>query len=171
MTDVLCDTSVVLKWFHSAGESEVEQARAILDAHTAGTLNASVPDLTTYELGNVAARALGLQAERVIGVLDRLELICGEGLRLSPRARKDAAELAVAHRLTFYDAAYWALARERGIVLVTADTELLEAGAGLSPTRFIAVHEAELARERARGQAGDPAGRAEPHSDKPADGD
>jgi len=162
VTGVLCDTSVVLKWFHSAGEAEVEQARAILDAHTAGTLTASVLDLTAYELGNVAARALGLQGERVVGILDRLELICGEGLHLSPKARKDAAELACTHRLTFYDAAYWALAREHGIVLVSADTELLAAGAGLSPTGFIAVHEAEQAQERARRQAGGPAGGAEP---------
>ncbi len=140
MTDVLCDTSVVVKWFHEAGEAEVAQARAILEAHTAGTLTAAVLDLTVYELGNVAARALGLPGEHVATILDRLELICDEGLRLSPKARKDAAALAAAHRLTFYDAAYWAVARERNIALVTADAELLQAGAGLTPTDFIATH-------------------------------
>lgn len=142
MTDVLCDTSVVVKWFHESGEAEVAPARAILDAHTDGTLTAVVLDLTVYELGNVAARALGLPGERVVTILDRLELICDEGLRLSPKARKDAAELAAAHRLTFYDAAYWAVARERDIALVTADAELLQAGAGLAPTAFIAAREA-----------------------------
>lgn len=142
MTDVLCDTSVVVKWFHESGETEVEQARAILDAHTAGTLTANMLDLTVYELGNVAARALGLPGERVGAILDRLELICGEGLRLSPKARKDAAELTEAHRLTFYDAAYWAVARERKITLVTADTALLQAGAGVTPTDFIATQPA-----------------------------
>jgi len=140
VTDVLCDTSVVVKWFHESGEAEVGQARAILDAHAAGTLTANVLDLTVYELGNVAARALGLPGERVGAILDRLELICSEGLRLSPKARKDAAELAVTHRLTFYDAAYWAVARERSITLVTVDAELLRAGAGVTPTDFIATH-------------------------------
>ena len=33
-------------------------------AHAAGTLTANVLDLTLYELGNVAARALGLTGER-----------------------------------------------------------------------------------------------------------
>jgi predicted nucleic acid-binding protein len=139
VTALLCDTSVVVKWFHESGEAEVAQAREILDAHAAGTLTANVLDLTVYELGNVAARALGLPEERVAAILDRLELICGEGLRLSPKARGDAAALAVTNRLTFYDAAYWAVAREREIALVTSDAELLRAGAGVTPADFIAT--------------------------------
>ena len=140
MTEVLCDTSVVVKWFHESGEAAVAQARQILDAHAAGTLTAHVLDLTVYELGNLAARALGLSGERVGAILDRLELICGEGLRLSPKARRDAAELAVTHRLTFYDAAYWAVARERDMALLSADGELLRAGAAVTATDFIATH-------------------------------
>ncbi len=140
MTDVLCDTSVVVKWFHEPGEAELAPSRAILESHTAGTLTALVLDLTLYELGNVAARSLNLPGNRVAAILDRLELICDEGLRLSSTARRDAAELAAAHRLTFYDAAYWAVARERGIALVTADAELLKVGAGSSPTDFVAAH-------------------------------
>ena len=157
MTDVLCDTSVVVKWFHESGEGEVFQARAILDAHVAGTLTANVLDLTVYELGNVAARALGLPGERVGAILDRLELICGEVLRMSPRARKDAAARAVTHRLTFYDAAYWAVARERNIMLVTADAELLQAGAGVTPTDFIATHKTTRKTAPARAQTRRPA--------------
>ncbi len=151
MTDVLCDTSVVVKWFHESGEAEVLQARAILDEHVAGTLRANVLDLTVYELGNVAARALGLPGERVGAILDRLELICSDVLRLSSSARKDAAARAVTHRLTFYDAAYWAVASERNITLVTADAELLQAGAGVTPTDFIATHKTapKTARTRA----------------------
>ncbi len=81
MTSVLCDTSVVVKWFHERGEAEVVPSRAILDAHAAGKLTAVVLDLTVYELGNVAARPLGLPGDRVAEILDRLELICDEGLR------------------------------------------------------------------------------------------
>ena len=141
MTDVLCDTSVVVKWFHEQDEAEVRPSRLILDAHAAGRLTALVLDLTVYELGNVAARPLGLPGDRVAEILDRLELICDQGLHLSPAARRDAAELAAAHRLTFYDAAYWAVARERSITLVTADVELLKVGAGSSPTDFVAAHD------------------------------
>jgi predicted nucleic acid-binding protein len=141
--EVLCDTSVVVKWFHARDEGEVVPSRAILEAHAAGTLTALVLDLTVYELGNLAARALGLSGDRVAQILDRLELICDAGLHLSPAARRDAAELAGAHRLTFYDAAYWAVARERSITLVTADVELLKVGAGSSPSDFVAAHDFE----------------------------
>ncbi len=140
MTDVLCDTSVVVKWFHELGEAELAPSRAILEAHATGTLTAVVLDLTFYELGNVTARSLGLAGDRVAAILDRLELICDAGLRLSLTARRDAAELAVAHRLTFYDAAYWAVARQREIALVTADADLLRVCAGRSPTDFAAAH-------------------------------
>ena len=143
MTEVLCDTSVVVKWFHELGEAELAPSRAILEAHAAGTLTAVVLDLTVYELGNVMARPLGLPGDRVAAILDRLELICDEGLRLSPAARRDAAELAATHRLTFYDAAYWAVARERDIPLVTTDADLLKVGAGSSPTSFVAAHGSE----------------------------
>jgi predicted nucleic acid-binding protein len=139
--DVLCDTSVVVKWFHDRDEEEVAPSRVILEAHAAGTLTALVLDLTVYELGNVAARPLGLPGDRVAQILDRLELICDTGVHLSPAARRDAAELAVAHRLTFYDAAYWAVAREREITLVTADVELLKVGAGSSPTDFVSAND------------------------------
>ena len=54
------------------------------------------------------------------------------------------------HRLTFYDAAYWAVARERNIALVTADAELLKAGAGVTPTDFIATHKPARKTTRAR---------------------
>ena len=143
MTDVLCDTSVVLKWFHEEGEGELAQSRAILEAHAKGVLTVVVLDLTVYELGNVAARALGLAGDRVAAILDRLELICDEGLHLSSAARRAAAELAAGNGLTFYDAAYWAVARERDIAFVTADAALLRVGAGSSPTDFAAAHALE----------------------------
>jgi predicted nucleic acid-binding protein len=140
VTEALCDASVVVKWFHSSGESELAAARTILDAHVDGLLSALLLDLTMYELGNVAVRALGLTSERAAALLDRLELICERPLALSPAARHEAVELAQAEALTFYDAAYWAVARRRGVELVTADGALLSAGAGCSPTDFVAAH-------------------------------
>jgi predicted nucleic acid-binding protein len=143
VTDVLCDTSVVLKWFHEEGEGELGPSRAILEAHAKGALTVLVLDLTVYELGNVAARALGLAGDRIAAILDRLELICDEGLHLSSAARRVTALLAATHGLTFYDAAYWAVASERGIDLVTADAALLRVGAGSSPTEFAVAHALE----------------------------
>lgn len=52
MTHLLIDTSVLIKWFHAAGEAEVDQARAVLRAHVAGDVEAHILDLAAYELGN-----------------------------------------------------------------------------------------------------------------------
>lgn len=58
MTSVLVDTSVLIKWFHSVGEPELEAARALRDAHVANQVNAHILDLAVYEVGNVLLRSL-----------------------------------------------------------------------------------------------------------------
>jgi predicted nucleic acid-binding protein len=40
LTTLLVDTSVLIKWFHSEGEAEVEAARAIRDANQRGEIEA-----------------------------------------------------------------------------------------------------------------------------------
>ena len=62
---LLIDTSVLIKWFHEAGESELAAARAIRNAHVRGEIDAHVLDLAIYEVGNVLARALKWTAHDV----------------------------------------------------------------------------------------------------------
>lgn len=136
VTDVICDTSVVLKWFHHEGEQEVEEARTLLAAHQAGLLTAWILDLTLYELGNVLLRSLGWRAPDVAAQLDDLSAIC-TALTPSAAELRLAAHLAEEHALTFHDAAYGAAARSRGAALATADRALLEAGVGASPGAIV----------------------------------
>jgi predicted nucleic acid-binding protein len=135
--DVLCDTSVVVKWFHEEGEQEVGAARRLLAAHRAGAVDARLLELTLYEIGNVLLRSLRWPAASVADQLDDLALICtvvaptGSELRL-------AAEIADERALTFYDALSAAVARARGYALATADRALLDASAGESPAAIVA---------------------------------
>lgn len=131
MTAVVCDTSVVLKWFHSEGEEEVAEARALLAAHRGGRLTASILDLTLYELANVLLRALHWASAEVADQLDDVRVVCAA---LAPTARdlRLAARLAEEHDLTFYDAVYAAAAQSAGAVLASADAALV--GAGLAET-------------------------------------
>jgi predicted nucleic acid-binding protein len=140
VTAVVCDASVVLKWFVAEDEPEVDAARTLLAAHTAGVLHALVLDLMFYEIGNVLARSLGWTGEAVTAQLDDLEIVCPDAMPLAPAVRADAARLSATHGLSFYDAAYWATARTLGVPLVTTDSELLAAGAGSSPAAFMAEH-------------------------------
>lgn len=132
--EVLADANVVLKWFHAEGEEEVEAARALLEAHRDRRLSVQMLDLTPYEVGNALIRGrAGLRAEQVAVVLEAAREICAA---VTPDVRElaHAAQLAVEHDLTLYDAAYAAVARRRGAALATLDAKLLGAGLGIRPS-------------------------------------
>lgn len=125
----LVDTSVVIKWVHEEGESDVDAARRLLTAHRAGTARLLLLDLVVYEFGNVLLRSLGQPADVVTQQLDLLHRLCGPFVHPAPSWHGDAARLGEHHRLTFYDASWAAAARALGCPLVSADRRLLEAGA------------------------------------------
>lgn len=134
MSHLLIDTSVVLKWFHTSGESEVQESRALRNAHIRGDIEIHVLDLGLYELGNVLVRSLGWTAADVAAQLGDLITVCGPLVAFDPAWAPEASELAVGKALTFYDAAWAAAARQLQIPLVTADSALLNAGVAESAT-------------------------------------
>ncbi|MGH8996132.1 MAG: type II toxin-antitoxin system VapC family toxin [Acidimicrobiales bacterium] len=137
MTALLVDTSVVLKWFHDEGESEVRESRAILDAHTRGEVRLHVIDFALYELGNVLLRGLGWSGPDVAGQLDDLVRLLGVPLAMTEEWNRRAALLGAEKGLTFYDAAWAAAGAALGVPLVTGDRSLLAARLGESPTSVV----------------------------------
>lgn len=131
----LVDTSVVLKWVHAQGESEVAPARALLTAHRDGAARLFLLDLAVYELGNVLLRRLRLPAAVVADQLNLLSRLCGPVVHPAPSWHVAAAALGEEHGLTFYDASWAAAARALGIPLVSADRALVAAGLAITPTR------------------------------------
>lgn len=134
--DVVSDASVALKWFHAEGEEEVGPSRALLAAQRERAVALHVLDLTAYEVGNALLRGhVRAGAEEVATVLDALTEVCAV---ISPTVDdlREAATLAEAHELTFYDAAYAAVARRRRAQLATLDAELLRAGLGRRPSEL-----------------------------------
>ena len=138
MTRLLIDTSVLIKWFHQAGESELVEARALRDAHVRGDLAAHILDLAVYEVGNVLARALRWPAGDVADQLDDLLAITGNPLVMTRGWLRDAAAVAEQHALSYYDACWAATAAALGIPLVSADRRLLAAGLAESPSATVA---------------------------------
>lgn len=136
MTRLLIDTSVLIKWFHDAGESELAEARAIRDAHIRGELVAEVLDLAIYEVGNVLARALRWTAVDVGDQLDDLLAIVGAPIVMARGWLHDVAVLAETHSLSFYDASWAAAAVALGIPLVSADRRLVAAGLAETAAAF-----------------------------------
>ncbi len=136
MTRLLIDTSVLIKWFHGEGEGGLEQARAFQAAHVAGVLDAHMLDLASYEVGNVLTRSLGWAAVDVANQLDDLHAVLGPPLLMTLPWLRRAAALAQMHTLSFYDAAWAAVAAELGIPLISADRQLLAAGLAESPSEI-----------------------------------
>ena len=133
MTRLLIDTSILLKWFHAEGESELTESRAIRDAHLSGDVDAYVIDLAIYELGNVLARSLRWPALDIANQLDDLRTIVGPPVTPSGTWWRRAADLADAHELSFYDASWAAAAIELDVALVSADRRLVKAGLAETP--------------------------------------
>lgn len=135
--DVVSDANVAVKWFHAEGEEEVDEARALLDAHRTRTVGLAVLDLTLYEVGNALLRGrAGASPEQASIVLDALGEVCSA---VSPTAAdfRRAAELAERHDLTFYDATYAAVAESQEADLATLDRALLRAGLGHRPAEIV----------------------------------
>lgn len=128
MTVFVLDASVTLAWFL---EDQASQATDdLLLEHV--TRGAAAPTLWRWECVNVllkTARALSLPKTAVDEELalfrvhlDRTEVDAGD-----EAAFDRAVRLAVAHRLSSYDAAYLELAIRRGLPLATLDRALRRA--------------------------------------------
>lgn len=82
------------------------------------------PELYLYETGNVVARAQGKVADRLRVLQDAHAL--ADVTRLSDAALARAMDVAADGKLSFYDAAYLALAEDVGGLLWTEDREILK---------------------------------------------
>jgi predicted nucleic acid-binding protein len=137
VTTLLVDTSVLVKWFHSEGETELAEARSIRHATQVGEVQARMIDLALYDMGNVLLRALRWSGSDVADQLEDLVIICGPPLAMAAEWLRRAAELGEQHRLTFYDATWAATAEALDIALVSVDAQLLAAGLAESPADVV----------------------------------
>jgi predicted nucleic acid-binding protein len=122
------DNSVAMRWcFESA---EHPYADAILQKLAAGD-NAIVPVLWFYEASAVLARAqnrgtlAASKADEFLVELKSLNIVADD--ESAERVFTDVHRLAVAYRLTSYDAAYLELASRRNLSLATLDNDLIRA--------------------------------------------
>lgn len=120
----IVDASVAVKWFLPVErEPEGQSAREAI-----GQLAMRTTSLAFYEVGNVLTARSSWSGEKVGAALDLLREICGEPLDLTAEDHGATAELARAHKLTFYDASYVAIASRIGRRVLSADSDLLKPG-------------------------------------------
>ncbi len=116
---VVPDASVLLKWvLPGDDEPDAGFALALLSEARAGAIKLVVPQLWLYEVGNTLVRRLPDQANDLLNSLIDYQLA---EVRPDAQWRKQTVELAVTFGVTFYDAAYHAVALIQDGIFVTAD--------------------------------------------------
>lgn len=129
MTAFVLDASVTMRWFFDAGAHPL--ADCILTDLSSMVSQAVVPLLWRYEVSAVLARAQIKGWAAAEDVTDFFKDLAALPIQLdqesSLRIFSDVHRLAVAFRLTSYDAAYLELAQRRGLPLATLDADLTSA--------------------------------------------
>lgn len=147
---VVPDASVILKWvLPSDEETDADKARLLRNAIRDEQLRALLPSLWLYEVGNTIARRFPTHAAEWLSALRKF------GLKESPPSERwlmKALDLTERYAVSFYDAAYHAIAIVHDGLFVTADTRYVsrvnEAGA------VVALSEWELRRAPSRRRGG-----------------
>jgi predicted nucleic acid-binding protein len=117
---VVPDASVLLKWvLPSEDEPYADNALQLRSAIVDSNVYALVPPLWIYEVGNTVARRFPEHAQVWLAALMKFAL---EEVPASKPWLTKALELVQLHNVTFYDAAYHALAIVNGGTFVTADS-------------------------------------------------
>lgn len=116
---IVPDASVVLKWVLSgADEPDLDAALRLRDMAIEGKIAIKVPSLWLFEAANLLARKFPLKARVLLDTL--IDFGFDEG-KPAFEWRDRAFDLCQRYQVTFYDAAYHALAIIEKGLFVTAD--------------------------------------------------
>lgn len=117
---LVVDTSVMVKWINRQDEEDVEKADQIRhDAHL-GKVVLIAPELAKYEIGNA------LLYKDVTLPISKLSLVTIYSLPIDfqPLNQNEAIkilEIAAENKITYYDASFIQLAKEKNATLITAN--------------------------------------------------
>jgi predicted nucleic acid-binding protein len=132
-TNVVLDTSVILKWFRQE-EILADQALRLRQAYLAGQVTISVPTLLAYELANVLRYKRELTTEQVQQAVQSLFDMNLNWTVPTSLIMRRAVEVAHTHEATVYDAAFAALAESLQTGFITADARLVNR---LQPLHYV----------------------------------
>lgn len=124
MAEYVLDASVVVAPF--LDEPGSDAAAACIDRLEREQALIHAPDLLLFEAANALWKRVGRDELAAVDAGDGLAKLVAMEIRLHAASRlaRPALALAIAHRLTVYDAAYIALGASLGAPLVSADRAL-----------------------------------------------
>ena len=122
--EYVADASVILKWV-LGDEKEPDQMKAmqLLNAWAAGSVAISAPILWQYEVGNFLGREVPEEAETKMSLLLNLKV---RDIELTGNIYRLCFAWMKKYKVSFYDAAYLAVAYNLQATLVTADEKFVK---------------------------------------------
>lgn len=120
------DSSVIIKWFSSHGEQDVEAALSLRDAFVEGSIGIVVPDLVFYEVANSLRHNPRFTVTDVADAVQSLHDMELSVQAPSPSLMRRSVEIAFKYGVTVYDACFLALAEKLRMKFVTADYKFVE---------------------------------------------
>jgi predicted nucleic acid-binding protein len=134
------DASVAAKWLlPEQGETLFREARHLLNDFGRGRVGLIVPDLFWPEIGNVLWKAAARGRITAKTALDAITWCREIGIPVYPSAdvMHDALGIALAFKITAYDAVYISLAVLLNQPLITADERLVSEVGSRLPVRWL----------------------------------
>ncbi|SRR3989344_7792649 len=117
---LVIDTSVMVKWANSQNENDLNQAYKVLINAEKKKVELLAPELAKYEIGNALLNKKMLLPETKLS----LQTIYSLPIIFIPTNQESATEtmeIAKENSITYYDAAFVQLAREKNATLVSAN--------------------------------------------------
>lgn len=113
------DSSIIVKWLNTDNEQHLEHADKILQEARDGKVEIIAPELSKYEVGNVLLFGKKLTPEQANIPLYWLYHLPIIFIPQSEELSKTTFAIAESFKITFYDAAFLALAKQEDATLVT----------------------------------------------------
>jgi predicted nucleic acid-binding protein len=142
MSAGIVDASVATRWFlGEQADALVQSAMGLLAEYQAGRFNIHAPELLPIEVANAVwkqvrfAGLLPADARDAIAELLSYEMVLHPHVPLA----SESLDVALAHRISVYDATYVTVAKRTGLPLWTLDRRLARAVSGAIDVRIPTV--------------------------------
>ena len=121
MSRSVLDSSVIIKWFSSRDEQDLEAALAVRSEAVSGSVVIAVPDLLFYEVANALRHNPSFTAEDVALAVRTLHDLEFEVHPPDTALLRRSVEIAYENGVTVYDSCFLALAERLDSPFITAD--------------------------------------------------
>ena len=126
MREFVLDTSVVLKWFSTFNENDLDHALQLRQDMLDGSILFIVPELLFYELANALRYNPNFSPKDVNEALHSVFDMGLEVRKVDRKVMEQATTIAFKYNIKIYDAYFLALSRKEEKPFITADYKFAE---------------------------------------------